>query len=383
MLWSRHPQSQSACARCSRSGTRRLDRAGSPTPPGARVVQGKQVADVPAGPWSTTRPLPSSERQAVWQDAVARLARAPLADISRHEGASGPLDLAQSLQPGGRLYRVRPHGAQQHGRAAGSDAAVIRLKGNPLRLALTVDCNAVTAGSIRPKGRVWRWGGGAHLPARGAVPWHDDCLNFGTRRSRSDVQFRAGDRRIADACRALEAPIVGATCRSTTRPRGRDPPHAHHRHGRVLEDVKGRSPVVQEEGDLVFCSRLRGEPFGERYLRSGTAARLAARTRSISTREEAARPAARRAATAGLTSPRTDCAEGGCLRPPGMLHPPRRLRRRRDLALEAPDVSTSSCSARLRRASSSPLPAEARARLEQMANTASVPIRAGRSAATA
>ena len=96
-------------------------------------------------------------------------------------------------------------------RRPGGDAAVVRIHGTDRGLAVTTDCTPrycqadPRTGAMQAVAEVWR-----NLTAVGARPLAiTDCLNFGSP-ERPEVmgQFVAGIQGIADACAALDMPVV-------------------------------------------------------------------------------------------------------------------------------------------------------------------------------
>jgi len=94
----------------------------------------------------------------------------------------------------------------------GSDAAVVRIKGTRKAVAVTTDCNArfvyldPRAGAAMAVAEAAR-----NLAVSGARPLAlTDCLNFGSP-ERPEIlwQFKEAVEGIAEACRALDIPVVG------------------------------------------------------------------------------------------------------------------------------------------------------------------------------
>jgi len=106
----------------------------------------------------------------------------------------------------------------------GGDAAVVRVPGRKKALALTTDCTPrycqadPEAGGAQAVAEAWR-----NLTAVGARPLAiTDCMNFGNpERPEIMGQFAGCIQGMAAACKALEFPVVSATCRSTTKPASR------------------------------------------------------------------------------------------------------------------------------------------------------------------
>ncbi|OYV67145.1 MAG: hypothetical protein B7Z72_10125 [Gemmatimonadetes bacterium 21-71-4] len=154
----------------------------------------------------------------------------------------------------------------------GGDAAVLRVRGTPLGI-------AVTSGA---SGRyVWLdpyEGGKAavaeaarNLAATGARPLGiTDCLNFGNpEKPEVFYQFREACRGIADACRALRTPVTGGNVSFYNEsPAGAVLPTPVIGMVGVLADVEARIPAAfRAPGDVVLClGELRGELGASQYL---------------------------------------------------------------------------------------------------------------------
>ena len=119
---------------------------------------------------------------------------------------------------------------------AGSDAAVMRIKGTPKGIALTTDGNGRYC-YINP------YAGGAmavaeaarNIVCAGAHPVAvTDCLNFGNP-ERPEVYYQMQEviRGIADACAELGTPVISGNVSLYNETEGRaDLSHARHRHAR-------------------------------------------------------------------------------------------------------------------------------------------------------
>ncbi len=346
--------------------------------------KGKQVADVPAQALVDDAPRyrrPSARPS--WQDAVASLATGALADIS--DGTKALLALSTSLNLCSRedVYTEYDHMVRSNTVVRpGSDAAVIRLKGTRFALALTVDCNARYCWLDPAEGaRLAVAEAARNLACSGAVPiGTTDCLNFGNPEKPEVMwQFEQAIDGIADACRALEAPIVGGNVSfyNETEGKGIHPTPTIAMVG-FLEDVKGAvTQWFKKEGDLVFLlGDAAGSLSGSEYL-ALLHGREAGRPHPVDLgREKRLHDLLRGARDAGLILSAHDCAEGGlafallecCITSPVSAVGA-------DLALEAPGRLDELLFGEAPTRVVISAPPEARARLEQMANTASVPIR--------
>jgi phosphoribosylformylglycinamidine synthase II len=154
----------------------------------------------------------------------------------------------------------------------GGDAAVLRVRGTPLGIAVTSGGN----------GRyVWLdpyEGGKAavaeaarNIAATGARPLGvTDCLNFGNpEKPEVFYQFREACRGIADACRALDTPVTGGNVSFYNEsPGGAVLPTPVIGMVGVLADVGARLPAAfRSPGDVVIClGAVRGQLGASQYL---------------------------------------------------------------------------------------------------------------------
>ena len=167
----------------------------------------------------------------------------------------------------------------------GGDAAVVRVDDGPKALALTADvtpryCEADPfEGGKQAVAEAWR-----NLTAVGAQPLAiTDNLNFGNpERPEIMGQFVGCVRGIAEACKALDFPVVSGNVSLYNETNGRailpTPTHRRRRPARRFHQV----------GDARLQGRGRGDPAGRRDRRAGSA------SRSICATSAAARRARRR-----------------------------------------------------------------------------------------
>jgi phosphoribosylformylglycinamidine synthase II len=346
--------------------------------------KGKQVADVPAHALVEDAPRyhrPSA--RPAWQDALENLAVGSIKDIS--DGSKPLLALATSLNLCSReeVYTEYDHMVRASTVVRpGSDAAVIQLKGTRFALALTVDCNARYCYLDPAEGaRLAVAEAARNLACAGALPiGTTDCLNFGNPEKPEVMwQFEQAIDGIADACRALEAPIVGGNVSfyNETEGKGIHPTPTIAMVG-FLVDVKGAlTQWFRKEGDLVFLlGGTAGSLAGSEYLALMHHLE-AGRPQPVSLKDEKRlHDLVRGARNAGLIVSAHDCSEGGlaftllecCITSPvaaagAAIELPDAARLDELLFGEAPTRVVVSA------------PPEARARLEQMAHAATVPIR--------
>ncbi|HEX9428445.1 MAG TPA: phosphoribosylformylglycinamidine synthase subunit PurL [Candidatus Polarisedimenticolia bacterium] len=344
---------------------------------------GRVVADVPAA--LCVDDAPRYERPAArpaWQEMVARLQLEEIPEPADGNDALGKLLIAPNLCSRESIFQTYDHMVRTNTVVRpGSDAAVLRLKGTRQGLALAVDCNARYCYLDPFEGaRLAVAEAARNIACAGGTPiGTTDCLNFGNpERPEIMWQFERSIEGIAEACAALEAPIVGGNVSFYNETEGRAiPPTPTIAMVGLLEDVQGAlTQWFKKEGDLVF---LLGEPAGSlaaseylALLHGLEAGRPAAVDLG---RERAVHGAVRGAREAGLVVSAHDCAEGGlafalmeaCISgPDGALGAEINLEAsgRLDALLfgEAPSRVIVSA------------PPESRARLEHVARGAGVPI---------
>ncbi len=346
--------------------------------------KGKTVADISAA--TLVDDAPRYERPSArpeWQDLVSRLQTDQVPEPSDGNEILQRLLAAPNLCSREMIYQTYDHMVRTNTVIRpGSDAAVIRLKGTNRALALTSDCNSRYCYLDPAEGaRLAVAEAARNLACAGAAPvGTTDCLNFGNPEKPETMwQFTETIRGLAEACTVLEAPVIGGNVSFYNETEGKAI-HPTPMIGMVglLEDVRGAlTQWFRREGDLVF---LLGEPAGSlggsEYLSliHGREAGLPAPVDLL--KEKALHKVVRDVRDNGFIVSAHDCAEGGlafallecCITGPGgaigadlKIEPVGRL----DALLfgEAPTRVIVSA------------PPESRARLEQAASTADVPMR--------
>jgi phosphoribosylformylglycinamidine synthase len=228
--------------------------------------KGKTVADIPAA--ALVDDAPRYERPSArpeWQDLVSRLQADQIPEPSDGNDVLKQLMVAPNLCSRELIYQTYDHMVRTNTAVRpGSDAAVIRLKGTNRALALTSDCNARYCYLDPAEGaRLAVAEAARNLACAGALPvGTTDCLNFGNPEKPETMwQFTETIRGLAEACAALEAPVVGGNVSFYNETDGKAI-HPTPMIGMVglLEDVRGAlTQWFRREGDLVF---LLGEPEG-------------------------------------------------------------------------------------------------------------------------
>jgi phosphoribosylformylglycinamidine synthase II len=200
----------------------------------------------------------------------------------------------------------------------GGDAAVLRIAGSRLGLALTIDGNGrychldPYAGAQIAVAEAAR-----NLVATGARPLAvTDCLNFGNP-DRPEVywQLERAVAGIADACRALEVPVVSGNVSLYNESELGGAIHPTPVIGMVglLEDVGRRLAAgFREDGDAILLVGRTGDDLGGSELDKVLRGRVAGRPPAVDmAAERAAHELVLAAAAAGLLRSAHDVAEGG------------------------------------------------------------------------
>ncbi|MEK7771133.1 MAG: phosphoribosylformylglycinamidine synthase subunit PurL [candidate division NC10 bacterium] len=199
----------------------------------------------------------------------------------------------------------------------GSDAGVLRIKGTPRAVALTTDCNARFVYLDPRRGAAMAVAEAArNLAVSGARPLGlTDCLNFGSP-ERPEIlwQFKEAVAGIAEACRALEIPVVGGNVSFYNETLGQAilPTPVIGMAG-LIEDAECRcTQWFKEPGDRVALLGPDAVSLGgSEYLwtlHRKLAGRLAPLDLDL---ERTAQEACRAAIEAGLVRSAHDCSEGG------------------------------------------------------------------------
>jgi phosphoribosylformylglycinamidine synthase II len=199
----------------------------------------------------------------------------------------------------------------------GSDAGVLRIKGTRIGVAVTTDGNArfvyldPRAGAAMAVAEAAR-----NLSVSGARPLGlTDCLNFGSP-ERPEIlwQFKEAVAGLAEACRALEIPVVGGNVSFYNETLGQAilPTPIIGMAG-ILDDVEARSTQwFAEAGDRVALLGPEAVSLGGSELLWALHRRVAGRLAPLDWGvERAVQEACRAAIGARLLGSAHDCAEGG------------------------------------------------------------------------
>ncbi|HYS02656.1 MAG TPA: phosphoribosylformylglycinamidine synthase subunit PurL [Candidatus Eisenbacteria bacterium] len=201
----------------------------------------------------------------------------------------------------------------------GYDAALLRVPGTPKALALTTDGNAAFVSLDPYTGTQLAVAEAArNIACTGARPLAvTNCLNFGNpERPRVAWQLHESVRGLADACRALELPVVSGNVSLYNETDGMSiPPTPVVGMVGILDDIDRRCGAgFRDEGDLIFLlGETREELAGSEYSRavgaplegSAPLVDLGAEARLLRALHEAI--------GAGTLSSAHDVAEGGLL----------------------------------------------------------------------
>ena len=280
---------------------------------------GAVVAEVPVRALADEAPVyEKPTARPAWQDALA--AFDPLARPAPPDAAETLLGLLGSPGIASKEWVYRQYDQQVGINSLvlpGSDAGVLRIKGSRIGVAVTTDCNARfvyldprvgTAMAVAEAAR--------NLSVSGARPLGlTDCLNFGSP-ERPEIlwQFKEAVAGLAEACRALEIPVVGGNVSFYNETLGQAilPTPVIGMAG-ILDDAEARSTQwFATPGDRIAL-------LGPDAVSLGGSELLWMRERTIAGRlapldlavERAVQEACRAAIGARLLASAHDCAEGG------------------------------------------------------------------------
>lgn len=230
---------------------------------------GEIVADIPLSALIDEVPLrvPASE------PAVVRPA-APQPELTDPAETLLRLLASPNLRSRRPVFRTYDHQVQNNTVfGPGFDAALLRIPGTRKGLALTTDCNPGYVALDPYRGTQAAVAEAArNLVCTGARPLAvTNCLNFGNP-ERPEVywQLQQSIRGLADACRALDLPVVSGNVSLYNETSGRNiPPTPVVGMIGLLDDLEGRCPGwFQDEGDFIFLlGQSRDELGGSQFLR--------------------------------------------------------------------------------------------------------------------
>ena len=273
----------------------------------ARILdQGRPVGSVPAAPLS--------ERAPVYERPVGDPPAAPRVDLAAIAEPSDPGAVLRDLLGSPNLcsrewvYRQYDHtvGASTVLRP-GSDAAVVRVKGTLLGLAVSSDCNSRHVRLDPARGAALAVAESArNVACSGALPIAlTDCHNFGSPENPAIMgQFARAVDGISEACRALGVPVVSGNVSFYNETDGRaiHPTPTVAVLGLMSDARRAVAQWFRREGDrIVLLGTTREELGGSEYLAH------------VHDREEGPPPALDLAAEAALQRLLVEAAAAGLL----------------------------------------------------------------------
>ena len=281
--------------------------------------KGVVVAEVPAR--ALTDDAPKYERPAeapAYQDMLQSL---PLELIPEPNDCNAVLEAllaSPTIAHKGWVFEQYDHMVQTNTvLRPGSDAAVLRIKGTAKALAVTADCNSLycmlnpytgAASAVAEAAR--------NLVCAGARPLAlTDCLNFGNP-ERPDImwQFILAVEGIADACKALQVPVVSGNVSFYNETRGLSiyPTPVIGMVGLLEHVERAVSLGFKAEGDSILLLGETGEDLGgTEYLRAVHHREQGTPPVLNLEREVALQRVVLQAVAQGLVRSAHDCAEGG------------------------------------------------------------------------
>ena len=201
--------------------------------------------------------------------------------------------------------------------APGSDAAVIRVRGTNKGLAMTTDCNSryiyldpTTGGKIAVAEAA------RNIVCSGGQPLAiTDCLNFGNpEKPEIFWQIQKSADGIADACLALDTPVIGGNVSMYNERSGEAvyPTPTIGMVGLVKDLAHVTTQEVKAAGDVVYLVGQTKQEFGGSELQKLVAGRIFGQAPSIDLNVEAARQKViLTAIQSGLVQSAHDVSEGG------------------------------------------------------------------------
>jgi phosphoribosylformylglycinamidine synthase subunit PurL len=281
-------------------------------------MHGEIVAEVPVKALADEAPVyEKPTARPVWQDALEAFDPLTLPAV---EPERALLALAGSPAIASKLWVYRQYDTQVGINSLvvpGSDAGILRIKGTGKAVAVTTDCNARQVYLDPRRGAAMAVAEAArNLAVSGARPLGlTDCLNFGSP-ERPEIlwQFKEAVAGIAEACRALDIPVVGGNVSFYNETLGQAilPTPVIGMAG-LLEDAEARGTQwFQEAGDRIALIGPEAVSLGGSEYLWALHGRMAGRLAPLDLDLERAVQGACRAAIEGrLLRSAHDCAEGG------------------------------------------------------------------------
>jgi len=283
------------------------------------TMHGTLVADVPVAALADEAPVYEKPTvRPAWQDGLE--AFDPLSLPTPADPGETLLDLLASPGIASKEWVYRQYDMQVGINTLvmpGSDAGVLRIKGTRKAVALTTDCNnrfvyldprAGTAMAVAEAAR--------NLAVTGAKPLGlTDCLNFGSP-ERPEIlwQFKEAVAGLAEACRALDIPVVGGNVSFYNETLGQAilPAPVIGMAGLIDEADSRRTQWFEVEGDRIALLGPDDVSLGGSEYLWMLHGRVAGRLAPLDLgQERRVHEACRAAIAAGLLRGAHDCSEGG------------------------------------------------------------------------
>jgi len=277
------------------------------------------VADLPLGMLVDGVPLRHPEaRRPAGLDAV--LAREPLAHEPPWPASEALLRLLASPNIGSRrpVFRRYDHQVGDDTVVApGGDAAVLRVRGTRMGIALTTDGNA-RYGVLDPRrgAAIAVCEAARNLVATGAEPLGvTNCLNFGNP-EKPEVFWQLAEavEGIAEACEALGVPVVSGNVSlyNDTSGVSIDPTPVIGMVGRLADVARRRTPAFAADGDVIsLVGPVEASLGASEYQRLAEGVLAGPPPALDLDLERRVQGAVLEAVDAGLLASAHDCAEGG------------------------------------------------------------------------
>ncbi len=280
---------------------------------------GKVVGEIPVKPLAEEAPVYERPMtRPAWQDEIQAL---------DPDGIPVPEDLGRTLvdligSPGlaSKAWVYRQYDSVVRSNTLegpGGDAAVIRIKDTRKAIALSVDCNHRYCYLDPRLGAALAVAEAArNVSCAGALPLAiTDCLNFGNpERPEIMWQFAECVEGIAEACRALDTPVVSGNVSfyNETKGRGIFPTPIVAMVGLIEDATAFAAPFFRSEGDLVaLLGEAPGELGASEYLAALHGIERGRPAPLDWAREKAVQAACRAGIAARLFRSAHDCADGG------------------------------------------------------------------------
>ncbi len=313
---------------------------GSVTDTGRMVVTagGRVVVDLPAKKLADEAPVYQPEsREPAYLQAVRAFTLAGVPELPDAAAALGQLLAWPTIASKNWVYRQYDHMVRDGSVVCpGSDAAVVRIKGDSLPfapapdgpplekiIAMTVDCNASYVYLDPYEGaKIAVAEAARNLACSGATPLGvTDNLNFASPRNPELFwQLKESVRGLAEACRAFQAPVTGGNCSLYNQsPNGPiDPTPAVALVGLIEKREHITTQWFKDEGDVIILLGDmvdKSDPLlglgGSAYLQQIHASKTGAPPRCDLEKERDLHNTLRGFIFSGLVKSAHDCSDGG------------------------------------------------------------------------